>query len=970
LKERHINVELLALAQTLISVIKTGRTGDWLTNTLAFYHKTFNSKDPSSTSFNPSDNFQNINDPFTEINKNYSGHAQKLSAKLKAQDRTLLSEPEPLSIRTDEEFEEEISGRPAAIKHTILEELEELIDSRGCAQIPVTDQFQIFADSEGGAIIGPIGEGSTAVVFFARRRSQPVRGGAQVGFALRLPKLSTGTILHNFENAETCYFEHIQAGSTPQHDSLGTPLDYGCLHRVIHFDNADEFYIADEKWMAEKKSNELFVGINMISGAPSRIGVLTRSAIWPAGLRNALHRLGSTPSAIFDKMGSLLEKSRERHKENMNLAVTSGELIMPPIFLFRDDRSHSGTIASTNVGKIGKNTCDGPGTPIGGAISIDRQLIEDTYSRERTSGWAFGLPFMVTDWLATDLHRLLSGLVNSARPGETDKQDASQPLLDQAKTLTLQEWLELCARLCEGLSAIHGVASGDRIDRVHGDVRPANIMFMRGVRPKQCKWIDVGLGSLAARERRLEQTRRTSVFYAWERTEHASEENDQVEFVEDINGNEPRYKLRFLFRDDNLKAARPVNLKGGLSGAGGKLSLLRPGDRLVIGGEFVFQVKTLEDQYVEVSKAWEIAAGQVPIERSLKDIFGRSEHKTISEFKILWQWGLASDIYGFGMILLFIFYMRGLYGFISHGYVKADETKGSALDVEEGFANLVSAVRTDGFLSAFLRSLDVSPTAKSDGQKMHFREKAMLLELDAKFMHHVRTKKDQDDPKQEPTIQKLNEIYDELRVFAPGLEYVFYGVNSNPAVFTLLLYIILSALWRDDEVNRLGKNVPRGEREDEVKFTPYCKSRSSVPSDDLAAASKAILGDLRIISRHMGAQPHLNLLYNSANPVVEAGATHGQTTGDIYIQHRNLKQENNALLDEKKALEAEKVAFLSSGHQVITRLDELIDEMSRKTAVRDVLFKPSNYIAREPMMSRLRSVITDAKLNFGKSKSD
>ena len=168
-----------------------------------------------------------------------------------------------------------------------------------------------------------------------------------------------------------------------------------------------------------------------------------------------------------------------------------------------------------------------------------------------------------------------------------------------------------------------------------------------------------------------------------------------------------------------------------------------------------------------------------------------------------------------------------------------------------------------------------------------FQRNQCYFELDARFMHYVRTKNDQDDPKQEPTIHKLNEIYDELRVFAPGLEYVFYGVNTAiPAVFTLLLYIVLSALWRDDEVNRLGKNVPQfGDREDEVKFTPFCKSRSSAPSDDLSAASKAILHDLRIISRHLGALPHLNLPFNSSSPVVEAGATH-QTSREEYIHSK------------------------------------------------------------------------------------
>jgi hypothetical protein len=46
----------------------------------------------------------------------------------------------------------------------------------------------------------------------------------------------------------------------------------------------------------------------------------------------------------------------------------------------------------------------------------------------------------------------------------------------------------------------------------------------------------------------------------------------------------------------------------------------------------------------------------------------------------------------------------------------------------------------------------------------------------------------------DPQVKKLIDIVEELRVFAPELENVFFGVNSNPAVFTLLMHIVLLPL--------------------------------------------------------------------------------------------------------------------------------------------------------------------------------
>ena len=54
---------------------------------------------------------------------------------------------------------------------------------------------------------------------------------------------------------------------------------------------------------------------------------------------------------------------------------------------------------------------------------------------------------------------------------------------------------------------------------------------------------------------------------------------------------------------------------------------------------------------------------------------------------------------------------------------------------------------------------------------------------------------------------------------------------------------------------------------------------------------------------------------------------------------------------------------------MIAKLDKLVDDMSKKTIVTNVLFNPSNYVEREPAASRLRAIIKGANISFGPPKS-
>ncbi|WP_156317461.1 protein kinase family protein [Cypionkella psychrotolerans] len=774
---------------------------------------------------------------------------------------------------------------------TDLDILQKKLDNNECARIPITPNYSIFAERSDGSVLGPIGEGTTAIVLFARRSGDPQSLGTDApNFAIRIPRMSTGSRIQNFENAETCYLEHIQSTTLNGRAALHSPVELGCFHNIVATDSGDELGLDISK---DKGQISIIPVFRMGPGLSLKIGLISDKFIWPESLELALRNRGESPSDIFASVSELLRKNRAIARGAANSGGVGKEFQMPPVYLAED------VPTITNEKRRSERA---------GTISLDRQAVENFYVNESASGWFIGLPYMVSDWLSADLQRSLVGVVTRTSVQHTQGKDRRLlPIWQQLRDLPLHGWLQMCSRLCDGLSAIHLTNPTEDFANAHGDVRPANVMFVRNHEPRECKWIDIGLGSLLARERRLGFSLRRSIFYSWEKLTHESEENDfaQMNTFDDAEGKK-RFSISLMFRDSNLSPAQAIRLRQSTNGTSGRLSLLKRGDRLVVGGEFVFRIDEVRDSELIVDKSWKIYSNQFLVESSIAEIFSKRGHKPMADFKVLWRWGIASDIYGFGVLLLYVFYMRGRYGELTSRNLE-DFQGASVVDVEDEFSNLVGAIRNQGFLSAFFRSLAGSSIPDSSGKTdPSFNAKSDLLGLSDNIMLHTRPSsggnltgsKDLTENEKD-IINRLQEVVDELSIHAPGLQTVFYGLNSNPALFSAFLYVVLACLWRKDEVERIG--LIGGLLDSRVVFSPYCTSRlrddteGSIPTVDLHR-------DLQILERHLSSKPESSGKFDQAQPLVEPGEYRSMHRGGTI--HSTLQEQNSRIGELEKIVKS------------------------------------------------------------------
>lgn len=770
--------------------------------------------------------------------------------------------------------------------------LDEKIRNDEVGIIPIDPRMglKVFADRRTGRIMGPTGEGTTAMVLFAHASNGNFRKQRHPGYAIRVPRLTSGNLFMNFENAEILYFEHLQANQLGQHDALGgAGLEHGSFTYRLTDILTQDLHLGDELETllpqgSRPESVDAIVALNMTPGRPARIGLVCREFAWPADLQAELSSISDLPEKSFEFLSKAILRIRRDHERKMNEfpADQSKAIDMPPVFALnpaiesRESRAKLLSKLFDETSDIQRFAKDIEYTV------LDREWIEKVYCKERASGWFFGLSYLRTPWLSSDFQRLLTGLVAEsgaiARTEEKayDAEIGPPTILGRLREAKLEEWFSLLEFLCEGLASIHtggGVFDSSVHEHVHGDVRPANVMFQRDKPINQCVWIDIGVGAAHARERRISQTRRDSVFYALERIEHESEENDQIQLI-DLSGrasSDPNLYIKFLYREDNTRSsANTLQLSRGKTIINGRLSSLIKGDRVLLNEDYIFEVERIDasDDRVEIGRVWRIAAGEVPIEITKREILNQMEHKTLSDYKILWRWGAASDIYGFGLMLLYVFFMRGLSLRIAAdevaGQVDPDERR--EVDVEEEFRNLVSVLKTGGFLEAFLQRADATSASARD----FFRSRVNMKTIPEEALRYTRV----DDRPQswdgltletQTIVDHAWNLARESWFFAPGLRHVYAGLNNNPVLFAIFLDIVLSCLWRTEDVTR---SVGVRSQEIDRGLACYCESRINAERAKGSTPAENLRADLHFISDVLRGRSGFDNPWNTAHPHV------------------------------------------------------------------------------------------------------
>jgi len=436
-------------------------------------------------------------------------------------------------------------------------------------------------------------------------------------------------------------------------------------------------------------------------------------------------------------------------------------------------------------------------------VLIGRDNLTQLYSENEATGWWFNLPIAGYPWMSADLERLLTGYLDEENKTEFKGLDG----------WPLDSWMELIQNLAKGLIYLHQKGG------VHGDIRPANIMANvyedRNLMPDQFKWIDVGVAnddfSEFSDDKKMSITHaplgdeRKTPFYARERNEVIDlEDADIINIKKSETGIVLSFSWRRRTTDDHAVPLK-IREKGYPIRELGKL---RAGDRIQVR-EFLFDVKAVDEAEIKISNVYEIGFGCLLIHKTggdLDNLVRRLNGAPISKYRIYKQWSQATDIYGFGVVILYLFYMRGLY-FLKSGSKPAGnkeaqpnigELSFNRLRREKTFEEFIKLLKSRSFLEIFSQYL-ISNEIEEPENIWQLVEEQQIRD-------------------------KLSDISEILMELDPTSGLILYGASSY-RLFTQIIYLCLCCLWRKDEVEEI---IPLENSAGYHKFNMFCDNRFKI----------------------------------------------------------------------------------------------------------------------------------------------
>lgn len=389
-------------------------------------------------------------------------------------------------------------------------------------------------------------------------------------------------------------------------------------------------------------------------------------------------------------------------------------------------------------------------------IKLNRSLLDTVYKSRNTAGWWFNLPVTVHQWMIADLERILT--------------DLKQTNLIQWK---LDDWFDLAETLAQGLKNIHNK------NCIHGDIRPANIMTSseNDFAANTFGWIDIGLGNINRNSQVPAPLGggRDSPFYAPERRENLEFEDADVVNLEKDAENKINLKFKWWKRRIPGKEAEILSLESR------ELGKLKCNDRIQIR-EFVLVVEAVDvtQNCISISEIYEVISENVLISRTGQDeIIALLSNAPISRYRLHKGWSQATDIYGFGCIVLYLFFMRGLCLY---------NNQNLSFEKDRMFISIINMLGSSTFLKTFWDIVSAFRPDKGKG-KFEFEE---LLDNDY-FQP----------PYSSELAKKYSDIAEYLESIDSGFTVLLRGFNNHvtPCVVTLLF--CLRCIWRMEDIENI-----------------------------------------------------------------------------------------------------------------------------------------------------------------------
>lgn len=701
-----------------------------------------------------------------------------------------------------------VTKEKSADDETLANLLRQLLDAESIIIDDVETAF--FVDGKTGEFIGPTAEGTTSIIIFAGRRDIISTDGPTSGQAIRIPRLLQLDQLLNFHLAEICYHESLQAFKVEGLIGLhgGKPLRNRKPNPYAKIPGTE---VAN-----------CYIGFYLSPNSKYRLALLSETQAWPKDFEDYLIKKGSSAKAVFAEISKRTDKEAKsdggKTLENLlyipHVVGDSGADLSAQ----HEDGEDKKTVYEQNKGKQ---------IPTKLLYSLGRLTIEDTYFTKDIGGWWFNLPICGYSWMTADLERLLTGLLDD----DISRSDIHDPHL--IASWEPRKWIQMFRTLALGLSGLHYKGL------VHGDPRPANIMAKLPEReellPEQFRWIDVGLGYSHGSRNQFTQegeseidltpaplgAGRVSPFYAPERIESVEfEDADRIGLSKLPDGH---FKLTFYWKRRTYGDPLPLKLKDKNGRALRELGTLESGDRIHLR-EFIFDVARVEADHVVVSKIYELVMDRVLVKHKdqINDaIFKKLKDVAISRYRILKQWSEATDIYGLGILVLYVFFLRGLFVKRIVANYKGASPTGKGFTIEKStrdkiFQELASLLRNQSFLNSVMRTLK---------ERGNYRDKNDLWipRIFESLDSDKANGNENEIPKNEGDISGIREDYnvvDHILTMDQNFRIVLLGVNNNNGMFILILYFCLCCVWRKDEIDEVLTS--------DFKFEPYCDSRRKI----------------------------------------------------------------------------------------------------------------------------------------------
>ncbi len=732
--------------------------------------------------------------------------------------------------------------------------------------IEISDGIVLDTD-ENGVILGPQSEGMSAVVAFGRETYGPrstVEEALRAAKAIKFPLLTGSDLNINYQIAENFHAENQQAASfagtaallSTRLTQLAAPR--ANLARAVNLSPGEN----------------AFVGIYISTYEPPRLGVITPSGAWP---KDFAERLGAQVAGTFKRLQAMSEALMSRPRAGMaSMFYISREVSVPQAERF------------------------------GLGIEVDRKGIDFAYKQRDSGGWWFFPPVAISDWLAADFERMLT---RSVQPLVDDTSIDFKPRDFDLLEMPLQEWFGLCKHLCGGIVTMHERGT------IHGDIRPANIMRKVGVGVGSYEWIDLGMGAHRDGEIRQIGGGRVSVFFSPDRNE-----NTEFEFIDSVqlskigrqgaatpadsaqmSGSrvqDDRVKLSLLYKPLTAAKAVPTELRPQAEVAASPLDArlqkgiafdLRTGDRIQICN-IMFEIDAVQSDHLIVRTASEIFQDRFfhriePVS-GVVDLY---DTLPVSKIRVHYRWGQASDIYGFGILILYMFFMKGMSVSRPH----------RAKPLIKAFEQLVEQLKNPTFLDLFLSFVFNPSNDKLDPGVQVPSSTNAIFQLPSKVVALNNTSAIEQADK--PIFDRLHKIVIRAIAAEKQLQYVYLGLGSSPALFVKVLFLVLLCIWRREEVEAISfqhfvVGSKASSRQETSKgytaeifggrFWPFCETRVMISGapEKMAEPALAVLAcldaiitnfppQLRAVPPTDGAQPEDKELFQRVDELAEELAT-------------------------------------------------------------------------------------------------